>query len=187
MYEFIVLLLENDTLQGIQLEEKHGNELVENLQCKFPSIYQSNDDDNEDDQLSLTIEEMFNNDKEKAVDTATNMRLVVEDDEDIEDELDPNISAHESRITQLHKYALVDVFEHGNQHLIQQNILSTRQRRKKRLCRVSNYFIYVYSKVNILLNRTLISIHNLSSSTECNLNVEVPNYRVRYNIEKSNI
>ena len=84
-------------------------------------------------------------------------------------------------VYKLHRFALEDIFEVGNQQLIKQNVLASRQRRKKRLGRVSNYFVYVHSHVNVHLSNTMKSIESLSTYNSDESSIVVPTFRSKYN------
>ena len=83
-------------------------------------------------------------------------------------------------VGKLHKHALADVFDIGKQLLIKQNILSVRQRRKKRLARVSNYFTCVHTKVNMMLSSALDTIRNTSTISNDESTMQVPEFRRKY-------
>jgi hypothetical protein len=103
LYEFIVILLKNGSFQGTNLEEKHGMDLIEKLQCKFADIHETKEIDKDNDFLSQAIEEMFAKDKDNLSDTETHLSLVIEDNEDVEDSVDVDNDAQETGVTNLHK------------------------------------------------------------------------------------
>ena len=180
MYEFIVKLVENDLLMGVQLLEKHGYEVIDKLECEF-----NKKDDNDElpsvptDHLSQSIEALFDYENEtNSPDNNTDTNNIGDREEEVDDESGEDTDEH---IHKLHRFALVDVFDLGNKELIQQNILSTRHRRKRRLGRVSNYFIYVHTKVNLLLKETLSTVKSLSSIGDQERILNIPTFREKYN------
>ena len=178
MYEFIVKLVDNESLFEFQLQSKHGDELIDTLECQF-----NKKDDQEEspsgitDKLSQSIEALFDYENESSTVDDNNDIDNVRGREEVDNDLEEDIEDH---INKLHRFALVDVFEFGNKELVQQNILSTRLRRKRRLGRVSNYFIYVHTNVNVLLQHTLKTVQSLTSIGDEERSLDIPSFRNKY-------
>ena len=114
-------------MNGVDLGPKHGNVVIDSLKHKFHET-RIEKNDNTEDCLLCSIEEMFNCGDYSTIETINETSIVVEDDDE-EEEI--NDLETESIINRLHKHELIDVFKRGSTELTKNNILSTRRRIKK--------------------------------------------------------
>ena len=79
--KFLINLLENDSLNGVTLEPKHENTVIDSLEDYFNETHIENNDETKNSLLRST-EYMLNRGDDSTIETINNTSITVEDDDD---------------------------------------------------------------------------------------------------------
>ena len=126
------LMKNNETNGSESIEKDELRDCVTNLLDNIATL-DDNTDKNDDEEM----------DGDTTEDLSINDHILIDNNDTI-DEINPPLN---NALDVCHKFALVDIFAHGNTVLKEKNIISIRKKRKKRLKRYIDFFDEVNNTV----------------------------------------